>query len=472
MRRTKHSIDHPASAPIQSDKQSAKVFIPYYPHVNKQISSILHRHSVSSACTSNKNLRDLHSSTKSRQPALQTSNVIYQIPCKDCSATYCGQTSRPLHKRITEHEHYTRPAYSHATDLQQSSALAQDAQASGHQIDFSSAVILAKLQHQQHLDLVEHAAITVLEPSLNRNHAAPSINPQWHTILQSISEQFPPISITWSISPFTLVTPCLFSCISLHLTCIYHCTYVSYHLTSTHHSPSHISYFQYLSVCFIFISLADDGCNTAIESFQSFSIESLPSILKNIPASIQRRLNSISSSEDMFGGAKDEYDKALKDAGYKGALQYDSEVTRGCRPKRKRSRRIIWFNPPYSKSVATNIGKEFFKLLRVHFPKQHPLHRIFNDNTVKLSYSCMPNMDSVVKADNSKILRKVENLQTTDQRSCNCRDKAKCPVGNNCLQANVVYKATVQHESKTSTYIGMTEYIQNSLYTSQVVPET
>ena len=268
MRRTKHSIDHPASAPIQSDKQSAKVFIPYYPHVNKQISSILHRHSVSSACTSNKNLRDLLSSTKSRQPALQTSNVIYQIPCKDCSATYCRQTSPPLHKRITEHERYTRPAYSHATDLQQSSALAQHAHASGHQIDFSSGVILAKLQHQQQLDLVEHAAITVLETSLNRNHAAQSINPQWQPILQSISEQFHPISITWTISPFTLVTPCLLSSLSLHLTCIYHCTYVSYHLTSTHHSPSHISYFQYLSVGFIFISLADDGCNTAIESLK------------------------------------------------------------------------------------------------------------------------------------------------------------------------------------------------------------
>ena len=80
--------------------------------------------------------------------------------------------------------------------IQQSSALAQHAHASGHQIDFSSDVILAKLQHQQQLDLVEHAAITVLEPSLNLNHAAPSINPQWHPILQSISEQFHPISIT------------------------------------------------------------------------------------------------------------------------------------------------------------------------------------------------------------------------------------------------------------------------------------
>ena len=177
MHRTKQSIDLPASAPTQTDKHSVKVFIPYYPHVNKQISSILQRHSVSSACTSNKNLRDLLSSTKSRQPASQTSNVIYQTPCKDCSATYCRQTSRPLHKRIAEHERYTRPAYSHSTDLQHSSAIAQHAHASGHEIDFSSAVILAKLQHQQQLDLIEHAAITILEPSLNRNRAAPSINP-------------------------------------------------------------------------------------------------------------------------------------------------------------------------------------------------------------------------------------------------------------------------------------------------------
>ena len=75
-----------------------------------------------------------------------------------------------------------------------------------------------------------------------------------------------PISITWSISPFTLVTHCLFSSISLHLTCIYH----PYHLISTHHS-SHISYFLvFKRVLYThFIILADDGCNTATESSQT-----------------------------------------------------------------------------------------------------------------------------------------------------------------------------------------------------------
>ena len=87
MHRTKQSIKRTATKPKQHDQHSTKVFIPYYPHVNKQVKNILHRHSVSTACTSNKSLRDLLTSTKSRQPVVNTSNVIYQIPCKDCPST-------------------------------------------------------------------------------------------------------------------------------------------------------------------------------------------------------------------------------------------------------------------------------------------------------------------------------------------------------------------------------------------------
>ena len=51
-----------------------------------------------------------------------------------------------------------------------------------------------------------------------------------------------------------------------------------------------------------------------------------PSILKNIPKSIQKRLNTISSSEDEFGCAKDEYQKALEEAGYTDTLTYDPQT--------------------------------------------------------------------------------------------------------------------------------------------------
>ena len=52
-----------------------------------------------------------------------------------------------------------------------------------------------------------------------------------------------------------------------------------------------------------------------------------------------------------------------------------------------------------------------------------------------------------------------------DERSCNCRDKAGCPVANNCLKSNVVYKATVQHDGNTQHYIGMTENTFKTRYT-------
>lgn len=47
-----------------------------------------------------------------------------------------------------------------------------------------------------------------------------------------------------------------------------------------------------------------------------------------------------------------------------------------------------WFNPLYSSYVKTNVGKIFRKLIVKLFSK----HKISNENTIKTSYSHMPNM--------------------------------------------------------------------------------
>ena len=106
-----------------------------------------------------------------------------------------------------------------------------------------------------------------------------------------------------------------------------------------------------------------------------------PSITMNFPKSIGKRLNTISSSEAEFNNAKDDYQNALSEAGYSDELSYNLEQWKPTRVNKKRKRSIVWFNPPYSRNVATNIGKEFFNLLGIHFPTQHPLHRLFNRNS-------------------------------------------------------------------------------------------
>ena len=117
--------------------------------------------------------------TKTQPPPHTTRNAIYQIPCKDCNATYCGQTRRPLYLRLSEHQRFTNSKSFTSTDLQYTSAVAHHAHTTGHTIDFKSTHILSSLTKSSQLDLIEHAAIKIICPSLNKLHSAPNINNQW-----------------------------------------------------------------------------------------------------------------------------------------------------------------------------------------------------------------------------------------------------------------------------------------------------
>ena len=36
--------------------------------------------------------------------------------------------------------------------------------------------------------------------------------------------------------------------------------------------------------------------------------------------------------------------------------------------KNERKKDVTWFNPPFSLNVTTNVGEEFMKLVKQHFP--------------------------------------------------------------------------------------------------------
>ena len=136
-----------------------------------------------------------------------------------------------------------------------------------------------------------------------------------------------------------------------------------------------------------------------------------PSITKHLPAAINRRIASLSSDKQAFDYVAHAYDNALKQSDYTTKLQYPiAEIppttqSQSQNEKRKRTRNIIWFNPPYSKNVQTNVARDFLKLIDKHFPAASPLHKIFNRNTVKVSYSCMKNVKRVISSHNKRVLR-------------------------------------------------------------------
>ena len=182
-----------------------------------------------------------------------------------------------------------------------------------------------------------------------------------------------------------------------------------------------------------------------------------PQIIKNIPKSINKRLSEISYDQDSFDKAVPLYQKALNDSGYKHRLAF-SPPTASEPPnsdRKNRHRDIIWYNPPFSKNVATNIGRTFLKILDEEFPKGHVLHKIFNRNTVKISYSCMTNLKQNIDGHNKSTLRK----KIAPSKTCNCRKPADCPLTGNCLKESVVYQATVAtvDNRPDQTYVGLTE---------------
>ena len=182
-----------------------------------------------------------------------------------------------------------------------------------------------------------------------------------------------------------------------------------------------------------------------------------PTVLKQLPKSIEKRISELSSDEKIFNDNIKTYENALKTSGFKEKLNYikqQPENTERREEDKKRRRKIIWFNPPFSINIRTNIGQQFFKLLNKHFPKENSLHKIFNKNTVKLSYSCTRNMGSIISAHNKHVLRAKE-----ETHGCNCRSRNQCPLNNECLTPGIVYQAEVTNnaDEEKKIYIGLTE---------------
>ena len=124
MHRNKNSLSKPKTPRAKDNGNLANISVPYYPALSKRLRQISDRHNISLTFTSNRNLRNMLKKTKTQPPPHTTRNVIYQIPCKDCNATYCGQTRRPLHLRLSERQRFTNNSKSFtSTDLQYTSAV-------------------------------------------------------------------------------------------------------------------------------------------------------------------------------------------------------------------------------------------------------------------------------------------------------------------------------------------------------------
>ena len=171
------------------------------------------------------------------------------------------------------------------------------------------------------------------------------------------------------------------------------------------------------------------------------------------------------------------YNTALKNSRFDQTLTYDEQgeptrdsVNEESNQTSKRKRNIIWYNPPYSMNVKTNVGKVFFKLLRKNFPPSHPMYTIFNTNKVKVSYSCFCNIGLIISSHNKKIL-----YSDNTKYGCKCNDKNKCSLDNKCLTPKLYTKTTSQMiklKSKSFIMEDLTHPSENGMKTIKILLDT
>ena len=114
--------------------------LPYVRNISERVAKSLGGDNVKIAF-SNANTIGKHFFTKqkSKTPSEIESNIVYKIPCKDCSKSYVGQTGRYLKQRLYEHRREE-----HKRNVINPTALVEHSRENNHHFDFENTTILKK----------------------------------------------------------------------------------------------------------------------------------------------------------------------------------------------------------------------------------------------------------------------------------------------------------------------------------------
>ena len=81
-----------------------------------------------------------------------------------------------------------------------------------------------------------------------------------------------------------------------------------------------------------------------------------------------------------------------------------------------------------SKNRKSSGSMLLVRSVRTNIPKNYKMHKIFNSNTVKISYSCMKNISCMISSHNRNISNPI-----VKSYGCNYRVESKCLLNSECI---------------------------------------
>ena len=123
----------PSTANTQpQDQPKATAVIPFVDGATQAIQRILRPLDIRVVCRSNTWKWSTQRNIKDATPTTQATGVVYKITCKDCPASYVGETSRALGVRVNEHHGHAKRGHPEL------SAVAEHAIEKDHEIDWAN----------------------------------------------------------------------------------------------------------------------------------------------------------------------------------------------------------------------------------------------------------------------------------------------------------------------------------------------
>ena len=124
-------------------------------------------------------LRSLIRVQKDKLPKNQKNNVVYKISCKDCDASYVGQTGRLLKTRVKEHR-------SHINRNTTQRSVITDHRLTNHEFDWDNVEILDTEPYLNKRLVSEMLFIRRQENGLNRQEDTECLNQAYISIIERL----------------------------------------------------------------------------------------------------------------------------------------------------------------------------------------------------------------------------------------------------------------------------------------------
>ncbi|XP_062714363.1 uncharacterized protein LOC134291093 [Aedes albopictus] len=199
-RMNERAITTDESCPTQDQTNSEKQYrrMPYIPFLTDKISKHLGKDypNIVIAAKNIKTNRELYTRLKEKVPTELRSNIIYQIPCTNCSSSYIGMTSNYLKTRLSGHksninalnrltERQVPPDDPTLENLKEKTALIKHSAETGHKFALDKTNILDHHVNTRALAILESCHILNHE-TINKRSDTDNLSSSYAGILQTL----------------------------------------------------------------------------------------------------------------------------------------------------------------------------------------------------------------------------------------------------------------------------------------------